>query len=136
MQKSISKVISKAFKQAKIFLSKAFPNLFFYISPTGDISCWVKTFNGDSGSGICLPHKINIGQILSHEWECLTVLNIKAELAHLKPNEYFWCTECSQSLPMEEYGYFVMAAEYCKECAKKPEIAALITESHRKGFYD
>ena len=63
-------------------------------------------------------------------------LNEKVKPVHLNPKEFFQCTECGEVKPRSEYEDFVMAADYCKECAKIPEVAKLITESHKRGFYD
>lgn len=136
MQKSIDKVMSAAHAQVKEYLMKEFEHLYFYISPTGILSCWVRTSNDRDGAGINLEHQINVGQILFHQWRYLQELNKKVELAHTKSREYFYCTECGEVKPMNEFADSVMAGIYCKECAKKPDIAALIEESHKEGFYD
>ena len=136
MQKSIDKVMSVAHAQVKEYLMKEFEHLYFYVSPTGKLSYWVRNSEGGDGTGIREEQKINVGQILFHQWRYLQELNKKVALAHTNPKEYFYCTHCGETKPRSEYEDFVMAADYCKECAKIPEVAKAITESHKRGFYD
>lgn len=136
MIKEINNIMTSAYEQIKEYLSKTYPNLYFYISPIGNITCWVRTTEGKDGTGIKLPYNINVGQILFHQWRYLQELNKKVALVRDNPKEFFYCTECGEVKPVSEYEDFVMAANYCKECAKKPDIANLIAESHKAGFYD
>lgn len=136
MKKSIDKVMSAAHAQVKEFLMKEFEHLYFYIAPDGYLSCWVRTTDNRDGAAIKLKYKINAGQIICHQWDYLHELNEKVKPVHLNPKEFFQCTECGEVKPRSEYEDFVMAADYCKECAKIPEVAKAITESHRRGFYD
>lgn len=134
--KPIENQIESLYKAIKEILLDRFPHLYFYISPEGYISCWVRTLRGDDGAGIHLKYKINVGQMLWYHWEYLDELNDSVEQAHLHPSEYFYCTECGRVLPKEEFEENVFAGYYCKECAKKPGIAKLIAKSHERGFYD
>jgi len=134
--KPIQNQIENLYKAVKEILLNRFPNLYFYISPEGYITCWVRTFNGRDGAGIHLKYKINVNQILSHHWKYLDELNDLVEPVHQHPRDYFYCTHCGKVKSIEEYADFVMAADFCKECAKIPEVAKLIEESHKKGFYD
>lgn len=136
MPNTINKIMTTAYGEVKEYLMKEFPNLYFYISPTGELASWVRCSNGKDGTGINMKYKINVGLILFHEWRYLQELNKKVKLAHTNPKEYFQCTECGEVKPRSEYGDFVMAADYCKDCAKKPDVAKLIAESHKRGFYD
>lgn len=136
MQKSIDKIMTIAHNQVKEYLMKEFEHLYFYISPTGNLSYWVRTLDDKDGTGIKEEQKINVGQILFHQWRYLQELNKTVELAHTNPKEYFYCTNCGQTKPRSEYADFVMAASYCKECAKIPDVAEAIKESHKRGFYD
>lgn len=134
--KTISKIMDDAYKKIKEILMGQFPNLYFYISPIGNLSCWVKTSEGRDGAGINMNQKINVGQILYHHWKYLTELNNEVEIVRINPKEYFYCTECGKVKPKSEFEDSVFAGWYCKECAKKPDIKSLIDESHQKGFYD
>ena len=136
VDKTISKIMDDAFKKVKKILMEQFSNLYFSISPTGYLSCWVKTLSGEDGAGINLNQKINVGQILYQHWKYLTELNDEIEIVRINPEKYFFCTECGKVKPKSEFKDSVFAGWYCRECAKKPEIAALIEESNRKGFYD
>lgn len=136
IDKNITTIMSMAHKSIKELLMHQFPNLYFYISPTGNISCWIKTSEGRDGIGISMAHKINVGQILYHHWKYLAELNDEVEIVRMNPKEYFYCTECGKVKPKSEFEDSVFAGWYCRECAKKPEIKALIEESHQKGFYD
>lgn len=132
----ITKIIEKAYKSVKEILSSQFSNLYFYISPMGDLSCWVRLNEKEEGIGVQMPIKINIGQILYHQWHYLKELNEQVEVVRMKPDEYFYCTECGKVKKRSEFADSVFAGYYCKECAKKPEIEALITQSHKRGFYE
>lgn len=136
LDKTISKIMDKSYSKIEELLMNQYPNLYFYISPTGHITCWVRTASGRDGAGINMKYEINVGQILYHHWEYLNKLNEEVEKVHTNPEAYFYCTECGRVLPEEEFEDSVFAGVYCKECAKKPEVAALIAESHTKGFYD
>lgn len=117
-------------KEQELLLRETYPNLHISIHDN-KLSIWVSV-NGRDGSAIST--KELCCDYLDDSY--LSELNQKAQLASQKPEDYFWCTECSQSLPRKDYADFVMAAEYCKKCADKPEVAASIKESHRAGFYD
>lgn len=136
MQKSISKIMSLAYDKVNEYLSNEFQHLKFYISPTGELSCWVKAGANSCGAAIVMEHTINVGQILFHHWRYLQELNKRVEPAHTQPSEYFYCSECGEVKPNSEYADFVMAANFCKVCAKKKPIANLIKESKKRGFYD
>ena len=136
MQKTIETIMQKAHTEVKDYLMKVFPNLYFFISPTGNLSCWIRTQAGGDGTGIILKHSINVGEIMFHQWRELQELNKLVEPVRTSPKDFFYCTECGQVKPRSEYEDFVMAADYCKECAKNPQIAKLIEESHKAGFYD
>jgi hypothetical protein len=120
-------------------LNTLYPNLYFGVyRDCPYISVWVRFSMAEdtgymAGAGIILDKQYTPIEIPN---EYFDELNKKAELAHINNKEYFWCTECSQSLPREQYEDFVMAGNYCKECAKDPAVAALIKESHKAGFYD
>ena len=129
-------IMNSAYSQIKEILMDAYPNLYFYISPTGNLSCWVRTQEGRDGAGIEMQQKINAGSILVHQEEYLEKLNELVAPVHNEPDKYFFCTECGQVKPREEFEDSVFAGYYCKECAKKPEVAKLIAESHTRGFYD
>ena len=123
-------------KLARIF-KEEFPNLFFYVSPyNGDIACWVSTLSGRDGAAVKLDEKINIHRLHKQSYTYLEDLNRRVESAVFESDKYFYCTNCGKVLPREKYGDYVMAAQYCEECAKKPSIAFLIDESHKPGFYD
>lgn len=132
----IYKIMDSAYSQIKEMLMDVYPNLYFYISPTGNLSCWVRTQEGRDGAGIEMKQKINAGSILVHQEEYLEKLNELVEPVHTQPDKFFYCTECGQVKPREEFEESVFAGYYCKECAKKPAIAKLIKESHQRGFYD
>lgn len=132
----IYKIMDSAYSQIKEILMDVYPNLYFYISPTGNLSCWVRTQEGRDGAGIEMQQKINAGSILVHQEEYLEKLNELVAPVHNEPDKFFYCTECGQVKPREEFEDSVFAGYYCKECAKKPEVAKLIAESHTRGFYD
>jgi len=134
--KSIEKIQEKAHNNIKDMLIRQFPNLYFYVSPKGFLSVWAKTKEGRDGAGVTIRPQINVGQILSHQWVLLTKLDKEIEIVRKQPKDYFFCTECGQVKPMSEFEENVFAGYYCKECAKKPEIANIINESHKRGFYD
>lgn len=136
MQKKINNVIEEAHSVVKQLLLEEFEHLYFHISPTGSLSCWVRNSEGKDGAGIRLEHKINIGGFTCFYWRYLQELNQKVALAHTNPKEYFYCTECGEVKSIFEFEANVFAGYYCKECAKKPDIASLIQESHKRGFYD
>lgn len=66
----------------------------------------------------------------------LEVLNKLVEKAINDPEHYFFCTECHQAKTKEQYEHTVFYGHYCKECAKKPEIASIIKDSMRPNFYE
>lgn len=133
IQKITNEVTESRDKIEDLLMSE-FKNIHFYISPMGTISCWVN-INGRDGTGITIKD-INVGNFNLRDYNLLTEINKKIEAASKNWKEYFYCTGCGQVKPRTEHRDFVMAADYCKECAKKPEIAALIEESHQRGFYD
>lgn len=114
-------------------LTETYPYLHFYVGNDLDISAWVER-NGCSGSAIIIPRYQSCSAGFREAF--WSELNEKVKLASTEPDKYFYCTECGRVLPREEYADFVMAADYCKECAKKPDVAAAIAESHTRGFYD
>lgn len=128
--------IEKANQYAKQLLMDTFPYLYFYVSPTHAVHCWVRTKGGQDGAGIQLKYSINASFIPPFHLEYLKQLNAKVKSVYLEPEKYFYCTECGEVKPMEEFSENVFAGYYCKECAKKPEIAKIIEESHKRGFYD
>lgn len=136
MKKSIDKVMTAAHARVKEYLMKEFGHLYFYISPTGTLSYWVRNSKGGDGTVIIVKQEINVGQILPYQWEYLQKLNKTVEFAHTHPKGYFYCTNCGKVKPISEYEDYVMAAVYCKECAEIPEIAKEIAQSHERGFYD
>ena len=126
------KNIRKDYEQkVKDLLMGRFPYLYFYISPTDNISVWVRR-NGKDGTGIQTPQT----HIYTFDEDFFDELNQKIKPAALEPDKYFLCTECGEVLPRSEYEAGVMAAEYCKKCAQKPAIKELIIESKKDGFYD
>ena len=132
----ITKSITQVHEQIKTILMEEFKNLYFFISGTGSLSCWVRTLEGRDGAGVQLKYSINVGQILCHEWDYLHELNQEVELAHTHPDSYFYCTECGQVKENKHYAHSVFAGTYCDVCAEKPEIANLIRDSKKRGFYD
>lgn len=134
--KTISKIMDTAYTRIKEILMEHYKNLYFYISPKGKLTAWVRTQEGRDGAGIQMKYNINVGQILVHQERYLNELNKEIEPVHKQPDKYFYCTECGKVKPKEEFEDSVFAGCYCKECAKKPEIDALIKESHTAGFYD
>lgn len=136
MYKTIDKIMTKAYEKVKKYLMQEFPHLYFYISPTGYLSCWVRRFNDCDGAAIQLKHQINVGLLLPYQIKYLQELNKKVECVHTQPQEYFYCINCGKVKTMNEYADYVMAATYCKECAKEPEIAKLIAESKEQGYYE
>lgn len=135
MQKSITKLMEDAYTGVKRILSEGFPNLHFYVSPTGELSIWVKE-GGGCGAAISMKYQINVGNILFHHWRYLQELNKLVEPVTENPREFFYCSECGEVKPIEQYADYVMAANFCKDCAKHPAIAKLIKESKKAGFYD
>lgn len=135
--KTISKKFGHIHDDIKQMLMEEYPNLYFYICPSGKLTTWIRTPKGKDGAGIHMKLSINVGQILSHEVQYLEELNKKVEPVHKEPDKYFYCTECGRVLPKEELADVVFAGYYCKDCEKNnPEVASLIKESHKKGFYD
>ena len=118
-------------KKVKDLLMGRYPYLYFYISPTGNITVWVR-INGKDGSGIPIAPT----NVYTFDEDYFDELNQKIKPASLYPDKYFQCSECGKVKPKSEYGHCVMAADYCKDCVKKPEIHALVVESQRSGFYD
>lgn len=135
-KKEITEKVAQVHEQIKPILMEEFKHLYFFISCTGDLSCWVRTLEGKDGAGIHLQYKINVGQLLCHEWDYLHQLNLEVELAHTHPESFFYCTECGQVKDRKHYAHSVFAGVYCDECAEKPDIANLIKESQKRGFYD
>ena len=136
LMKPIEQQLESIYKVAKELLMGAFPNLYFYISPTGKLTSWVRTTDGREGAGIQMKYDIHVGSIMCHHWRCLEELNELVAPVRNEPDKYFYCTECGKVKSREEFGENVFAGYYCKECAKKPEVARLIAESHTRGFYD
>lgn len=136
LMRPIEEQLNEIYKAAKELLMGAFPNLYFYISPTGKLTSWVRTPDGRDGAGIQMKYEIHIGSILVHHWRYLEELNKQVEQVHTQPDKFFYCTECGQVKPREEFEHNVFAGYYCKDCAKKPEVAKLIEESKQRGFYD
>lgn len=136
MYKREFELIQDCFNRIKFLLSEQYPNILFHISPTGEISCWVKGEQNTSGAAIVLKRKMNACYLGFGEFEELERINSVVELAATKPKDFFYCTECGATYPRSQYGDFVMASEYCKTCAKKRDIAAMIALSHTVGFYD
>jgi len=134
--KTIQDELEKIYGKAKEILTEHFSNLVFHIAPEGRLTCWVRTPDGRDGAGIQLKYTINVGQILIHQWRYLEELNELVAPAHNEPDKFFYCTECGQVKPKEEFEAGVFAGYYCKECAKKPEVVKLIAQSHERGFYD
>ena len=118
-------------KKVKELLMGRYPYLYFYISPTGNISVWVRR-NGKDGTGIAIPST----NIYTFDEDYFDKLNQKIKPASLEPEKYFVCTKCGEVKSISEYEASVMAADYCKNCAEKPSIKALIIESKKEGFYD
>lgn len=128
----ISEKIREKIKQE---LMTEYPYLYFYVGANGVIGAWVRTPDGRDGAGIMFNHPITVSNIKFHS-DYLRELNEKVKPACIDSCNYFYCSECGEVKPKEEFSDFVMAALYCKECAQKPVIATMIAESHKKGFYD
>ena len=131
LEKELQSLREKYEKKVKELLMGRYPYLYFYISPTGNISVWVR-IDGKDGSGISTD-SINL---YTFDEVFFDELNQKVKKASLEPDKYFYCTNCGKVKPKSEYQDFVMAADYCKECAEKSDIKSLIQESKRKNFYD
>lgn len=136
LMKPIEQQLELVYKAAKELLMGAFPNLYFFVSPTGKLTSWVRTKDGRDGAGIQMKYEIHVGSILCHHWRYLEELNEYVTPVHNEPDKYFYCTECGRVQKIEQFEHSVFAGYYCKECAKKPEVAKLIAESHTRGFYD
>ena len=136
MMKLIADKIDELHKEIKDILMEKYNNLYFFITPTGNLTAWVRTPEGKDGAGIEMKHIINVGSILPHHEKYLDELNEYVAPVHNEPDKYFYCTECGQVKPKEEFADSVFAGYYCKDCANKPQIAKLIKESHTQGFYD
>ena len=136
MKTKIEEIMKEAHSRVKTCLMEAFPNLYFYISPTGNLNCWVRSQSGGDKEGVSLEPSINAGAILSHEWKKLEEINKEAEKAHTNPIDYFFCTECGKTHPKGKLKAIVMAGYYCEDCCMKDSIKALIKESKKEGFYD
>ena len=67
MMKTIDKIMTQAYLKVKENLNKEFPHLYFYVSPIGELSCWVRR-NGRDGETVVLNQKINVGQISFVNW--------------------------------------------------------------------
>ena len=132
----IYKIMDSAYSQIKEILMNVYPNLYFYISPTGNLSCWVRTQEDRDGAGIEMKQNIHAGSISMLQEKYLEELNELVAPVYNEPDKFFYCTECGQVKPKAEYAESVFAGYYCKECAKKPAVARLIEESHQRGFYD
>ena len=133
------KVITEKLKEArkdyeqkvKDLLMGKYPYLYFYVSPTGNLSVWVRR-NGKDGAAI----QIKNSNLFVFDEDYFDELNQKVKPAAVERDKYFLCSECGEVKPISEYESSVMAAEYCKKCAEKPAIKDLIIESKRSGFYD
>lgn len=136
MRLQIHKTLEQAYDEIKDILSKSFPNLTFFISQNGDLSCWVKQPSGQGGAGITLPYSINIKYIFPYQWDYLEEKNNQVALVKENPKAFFYCTECGNVFNKDYFADSVFAGYYCKTCAEKPEIANLIAESKKRGFYD
>ena len=114
LEKELQSLREKYEKKVKEVLMGRYPYLYFYISPTGNISVWVR-IDGKDGSGISTD-SINL---YTFDEDYFDELNQKVKKASLEPDKYFYCTNCGKVKPKIEYQDFVMAADYCKECAEK-----------------
>jgi hypothetical protein len=132
MRLQIHKILERAYDDIKETLSLAFPNVSVFISQNGDVSCWVQ----GSGAGITLPYSINIKYIFPYQWDYLEEKNNQVALVKDNPKAFFYCTECGNVFNRDHFADSVFAGYYCKDCAEKPEIANLIAESKKRGFYD
>lgn len=122
-------------EEVKSALMKEYPYLYFYVGNEGAVSAWVRTPDGRDGAGITFDRPITVSNLDFHS-NYLKELNEKVKLACIDSCNYFYCSECGEVKPKEEFADFVMASLYCKDCAEKPLIATMIAESHKKGFYD
>ncbi len=105
-------------------LMKLYPNLYFFHG-----HCWtVKVVDGKRYD------QINVKTDENTDYK---LLNTMVEKAVKYPNDYFWCTNCSQTFPMSQFEASVMAGFYCKECARTDyDIGWLIERSKDPGFYN
>lgn len=115
-------------------LNEEFPYLVFYINSDNKISLWVRGKDGYSEAAIEVEKTYCDLGFFNYEY--FSGLNQKMKLVSKEPDKYFYCTECGRVLDKEDFAENVFAGYYCKECAKKPEIAKLIEMSHEVGFYD
>lgn len=115
-------------------LEDACPNLKFYVDRYGGIHYWLKV-EGEPREGFKMNKDCTIHNISQYA-SVLLGLSKKFDKIAAEPDKWFCCTECMRVLPREEFADSVFAGWYCKECAEKPEIEALLKESHRPGFYD
>lgn len=129
--KLLNEIREKYESDIKRVLMDRYPHLYFYISPTGNISVWVRR-NGKDGAAIPIPST----NIYTFDEDFFDELNQKIQPAALYPDKYFQCSECGEVLPIDRLEACVMAAVYCKKCAEKPAIKNLIIESKKSGFYD
>ena len=129
--KKIQELREKYEKDVKDLLMGKYPYLYFYISPTGNITVWVRR-NGKDGAAIPIP-SINL---YTFDEEFFDELNQKIKPASLEPDKYFQCSECGEVKPISEYFDFVMASDYCLDCSRKNDVRKLIEESKKNGFYD
>ena len=132
LEKQLLALMEEYQKKVKELLMGRYPYLYFYISPTGHISVWVKR-NGKDGTGVPLPYTANV---FTFDETFFDELNQKVKPASLEPEKYFLCSNCGEVKSLKEYQASVMAADYCTDCATKPEIKSLINESMKEGFYD
>lgn len=131
----ISKLTDTTNRKVETLLKQQYPYLHIYVSPDGEINLWVEV-NGRSAMAIIPQRKRYIGKLLYSDMEYLEELNEKVKPVSLEPDKYFYCTECGEVKEWTELQDNVFAGYYCKECAKNPQIDALIKASYEKGFYD
>ena len=130
----ISDMLERHRKKYIDVLQSYYENLNFYINPDGDISCWIRV-HGNSREGADERLCGNIRYLRIYETS-LDNLNRAAKTIAENPDKYFFCGECFTLKPMEDYADSVMGGWYCKQCAQTPDVAYLIKESHKRGFYD
>lgn len=132
IKRIINDIKLKSGKEIQDNLNNYYKNLFIKLSNNGYIWTWINV--EDCAREGIEDDSVNV---YTDDWKSfLDELNKTAEIVHLEPDKYFYCTECCKVKPMDEFEENVLAGWYCKECAKKPNVANLIKESHKKGFYD
>ena len=134
--RKLQEEINTVFNKIKEFLMSKYENLYFYITPSGKLTVWVRNKEGKDGAGINTKFEMNVCEMFHLHWEYLESLNKEIESVHKEPDKYFYCTECGKVKEIKEFADSVLAGYYCKECAEKPAVAALIAESKKAGFYD